>query len=74
MPITPFLKGQSFDPEATRAMGLAFENACRSLGLAGRADAATEVVARKIIELAQRGERDADVLHSRALEELDLQA
>jgi len=58
MPITPFLQGQPFDPDATRAMGVAFDDACRRLGLTDKADRATEIVARKIIEVAQRGERD----------------
>jgi hypothetical protein len=58
MPITPFLRGQALDPDAIRAMGIAFQDVCRMLGLTDKADAATEAVARKVIELAQRGERD----------------
>ncbi len=62
MPIIPFLKGQVFDPEATRAMGLAFDKARQLLGLADRNDRATEIVAALIIEEAQMGERDPDRL------------
>jgi hypothetical protein len=58
VPFTPFLKGQLFDPDAIRAMGIAFQNVCRTLGLTGKADGATEVVATKVIELARRGEHD----------------
>jgi hypothetical protein len=36
----------------------AFEDTLRELRLTNRADPASEVVARKVIELAQRGERD----------------
>jgi hypothetical protein len=58
MPITPFLERQAFDPEATRVMGIAFDNACTALGLSDRLDAATQTVARRVIELAKTGERD----------------
>jgi hypothetical protein len=62
LPITPFLQDYAFEPEVTRAMGIAFENACKSLRLSDIADPATEIVATKIIELAQSGERDPDRL------------
>lgn len=58
MPITSFLKGEAFDPAAIRVMGVAFRDACRGLGLVDQADGATELVARKVIEFAERGERD----------------
>jgi len=67
MPITPFLQGQAFGPESTQAMGVAFEKACRTLGLMPTSDLATEHVARIIIMLAQRGERDAERLYKHAL-------
>jgi len=70
MSITPFLKNQAFAPEITRAMGIAFEKACARLRLAQN-DAATEAVAKKIIALAQQGERNADVLCERTLKELE---
>jgi len=63
MPITAFLHETPFDPEATRAMGVAFESACESLGLTDRADELTGLVAREIIEAARAGERDPVKLH-----------
>jgi hypothetical protein len=48
-------------------MGVAFDNACRALRLSDRTDRATELVAKKIIELAQRGERDPHRLCSGVL-------
>jgi hypothetical protein len=36
----------------------AYEEALRTLRLKDRSDPATEMIAKKIIELAQRGERD----------------
>ena len=43
MPIRPHLKGQKFDPETIRVMGLAFEMALVALRLADRGDLAKEI-------------------------------
>jgi hypothetical protein len=40
----------------------------RALRLADRADPATEIIAKKIIELAQQGERDPARLRERAIQ------
>lgn len=72
MPITPFLAGQAFEPEVVRAMSVAFDDVCKSLRLRPRSDPASEVVAKKIIELAQRGVRDPAALSERVLQELKL--
>ena len=70
MPITPFLKGENFDPETKRIMGVAFEAARSSLRLSDVSDRVVEVVAKKIIELAKAGERNPDLLCERALADL----
>jgi hypothetical protein len=57
MPIKPFLPNVSFDPEVITLMGVAFEKACRSLQGSGRT-ISPEVIAKRIIELARKGERD----------------
>jgi hypothetical protein len=62
MPISPFLQGRAFDPETTKAMGAAFESACATLGLIGKRDRATELVAKEIIDAAETGVHDADKL------------
>ncbi len=67
VPITPFLKSKVFDPDLTKAMGVAFEKACRTLGLARTSDPVTEAVAKVIIDLAEAGERDPELLYRRAL-------
>jgi hypothetical protein len=54
------IRAASFDPEATRAMGLAYEQACA--GVDGNNAAACELVAKRIIEAAKRGERDVTSL------------
>ncbi len=62
MPIRPYLQGQAFDPDAIRVMGIAFENACKKLGILNKHDAVTKIVARTVIDMAQRGFRDSDSL------------
>jgi hypothetical protein len=69
MPITPFLRNQEFDPDAVEAMASAFTKICRSLGLSNRADPMTEIVARRIIEFAQRGMRNDTALYRSVLQE-----
>jgi len=59
VPIYRLLENTSFDPEAIHVMAHAFEGACKSLGLADRPrDPLREIVAKKVIELAQAGVRD----------------
>jgi hypothetical protein len=67
MPITRYFDNLSFQPELINAMGVAFVNSCRSLGLVDRTDPATELVAKKIIELARNGETDAHRLYDGAM-------
>ena len=70
MPIRPFLAGQAFEPEIIREMSLALETVCGKLELRLTDDPATRLVASKIIELAQRGVRDAATLSAMTLKEL----
>src|SRR5262245_38323403 len=72
MPIRAYLEDPKFDPETTRVMGLAFEMAQAALRQLDGVRAPDEAVARRIIELALAGERDADVLCDRTL--IDLRA
>jgi len=71
MPIRPFLAGQAFQPEIIRQMSLALESVCEKLDLNLTDDPATRLVAKKIIELAQRGVRDAASLGAMTLKELE---
>ena len=72
MPIRTFLRDEAFDPEAIQIMNSAFEDACRSLRLANRDAPITQVVAKHIIEIASRGERDPARLRNLTLKELGL--
>ena len=70
MPMRQFLDNPTFDPEATRVMGVAFEMVRAALGLADRGDLANEIVAKRIIELAKAGERNPDRLCEEALKDI----
>ena len=69
MPITPYLAGQAFEPELIRQMSLTLESVCETLKLRLTDDENTRLVASKIIELAQRGVRDAPTLSAMTLKE-----
>jgi hypothetical protein len=69
MPITPYLAGQAFEPDLIREMSLALETVCDTLNLRLTDDPNTRLVASKIVELAQRGVRDAPTLSAMTLKE-----
>jgi hypothetical protein len=66
--INPFLQGDAFGPDALRSMSTALEEVCRMLKI-DHDQGAREVVAVRIIELARRGECDAERLRDRVLRE-----
>jgi hypothetical protein len=70
MPITPFLKGEKFDAETTRAMGAALEMVCVALRTGDCADDVKQAIADKIIALAKAGERHPDALCEQVLKEI----
>jgi hypothetical protein len=67
MPVRPFQSGQAFDPETIDKMSAALQSVCDTLKMVD--DAATRLVARKIIEPTQRGVRDAATLQTMTLKE-----
>jgi hypothetical protein len=69
MPIRPYLQGQAFDPDIVRVMGAAFANACNELGILDKNDAVTRIVARTVIDMAQRGFRDEHSLTTAVMQE-----
>jgi hypothetical protein len=70
MPFDQLLEGCSFDKETIVVITEAFEAACRDLRLTDRRDPITETLARKIIEAAQTGERDPNVIRQQAIDNL----
>jgi hypothetical protein len=58
--ILPFIRPNdgSFDDEATRVMGEAFDAACKALHSSGQPQIVYDTIAVRIIAAAHRGERD----------------
>jgi hypothetical protein len=66
------LQGSAFGPEAVKRIATAYEDALHVLQLADRIDPITEIVAKKIFEIAQTGERDPTRITALALKELGI--
>jgi len=62
VPIHRLLEPGVFQPEEVAALARVFEEVLHTLGLVDRTDPVTTLVAKKLIELAQTGERDPDRL------------
>jgi hypothetical protein len=69
VPIARLAKEGAFAPEDITLLTDVFEDVCRTLGL-DPGDRWRDIVAKKIIEAAQAGERDADRLRDRGLKAL----
>jgi hypothetical protein len=67
MPIRPFLSGRAFDPETIDRMSEALEGVCETLNLKLADGPETQLIAQKVIELAQRGVRDVATLRTMTL-------
>ena len=74
MAIYKLLAAAAYDPAKVRVMVEAYECACRALELAGsKTDQITELVAKKIVEIAQAEiDVDAEFICTRSLEELGI--
>ncbi len=59
MAIRRFLFGERFDPDVIKAMSQALEDVCAALEVPTTAMGAREVLARRLMSLARRGERSA---------------
>ena len=72
MPFNPFTEQGAFEPEATAAMGEAFDAACKELHDSGEPKVRREVIARRIIAAASRGVLDPVRLRAAALSGLSV--
>ena len=70
MAIYRLLNDHVFGPDEIKVLTTAYEEVLRTLRLENRADPATEMIAKKIIELARRGERDPVRLREHAIRSL----
>jgi hypothetical protein len=60
----------AFEPELTDAMA-AYEETLRRLRLTDRTDPLTEIVAQRVVDFAQRGERDPTTLCELVMQSLN---
>ena len=70
MAIYRLLREASFGPDEISQMTAAYEQALQALKLVDRNDPITEILAKKIIEVARSGEHDPTQICSRAIQEL----
>jgi hypothetical protein len=73
MPINRLLANSELEHDAIENLNLAFKQALRSLHLVDRDDPVTEIVARKIIEIAATGVHDAAEIAEIAIKQLGIQ-
>jgi hypothetical protein len=66
--ILPYIRNEAFDQQDITALSAALDDVCKELEI-GRDATAREVIATRIIELAQRGERSPIRLRDRVLAE-----
>jgi hypothetical protein len=70
MAIYRLISGGKFDPEQIEAMTGAYEGVLSDMKIADRNDPLTEIIAKSIIAVTTRGERDPDTIKDRALNAL----
>lgn len=70
MPVYRLFKNEPFGPEALSIMTRTCAEVCRTLGVSDRDPRATHVVAKTVIEFAQRGARDPNRLRDCVLQAL----
>ncbi len=70
MPIVTLLNASKFTPEQRHVIELAFNNTLRNLNLVDRNDPVCEVVAHKVIKIAEKGVTNAVAISQMATREL----
>jgi len=68
MAVYRLFRNKAFEPEAIATMTSAYADVCRALGLNDRDQSEADAVAKKVIEFAQRGERDPVRLRNQVLQ------
>jgi hypothetical protein len=72
MPIYRLLQNVPMGPEEIARLTTAYEETLRTIGLVDRNDPITEMIARKIIEIGQRGVRDPMLLSELTIKEMGI--
>lgn len=66
----PSIKDAVFEPEATRALAIAFDDICKDMELPDTADRARANVAMRVIDLGREGLLDPKLLRERVMHEV----
>jgi hypothetical protein len=72
MAICRLLEGSPLEPEMIRSLEAAYEKTLRIIGLVDRDDPITEMIARKIVEIARTGVHDPAELSAIAIKEIGI--
>ena len=67
MPARRLLEGASFEPEAVQMLCAVYDRVRRELHDTGQPEIVNEIIAERILLLAEKGERDPDQLCARTL-------
>ena len=67
--VHPYIKDAVFDPEATHALAIAFDDICTHMNLPDTDADARSIVATRVIDLARDGVLDPKVLRERVMQE-----
>jgi hypothetical protein len=70
--VEQYFNGSVFDPQATHAMGEAFDLACQDMGIGGQPAVVKEIMAARIVQAARNGERDPHRLAANAMQAVGL--
>jgi len=73
MPIYRLLQNLPMGPEEIGRLTIAYEQILRTIGLVDRNDPIAEIIAKKIIEIAQTGVREPADISALAIKELGVQ-
>ena len=72
MPIYRLLQNLPMGPEEVNRMTTAFDKALRTIGIKDRNDPMAEMIAKKVVEIAQTGVRDPAEISAQAIRELGM--
>ena len=73
MPVFRLFQNVPMGPEEIRHLTKAYEETLRTIGLKDRDDPIVQMVAKKIIEIAQTGVRDPSQISAKAIKALGVQ-
>ena len=68
--VHPFIKDAVFEPEATHALAIAFDDICKEMKVPDTDSDARRIVAARVIDLARDGVLDPTLLRERVMHEV----